>query len=55
MQLLTVVSEGLGVLLENALLYEQSEIAHQVQRRLAEESSALAEIGRIVSSSMGIE
>ena len=43
---MTVVSEGLGVLLENA---------HQVQRRLAEESSVLAEIGRIVSSSMDIK
>ena len=52
---MTVVSEGLDVLLENALLHEQSEIAHQVQRRLAEESSVLAEIGRIVSSSMDIK
>ncbi|HIM63018.1 MAG TPA: GAF domain-containing protein [Dehalococcoidia bacterium] len=35
-QLLTAVSEGLGVLLENSLLHEESEIAHQAQRRLAE-------------------
>ena len=55
MQLLTAVSERLGVLLENALFNEQSEIARQVQRRLAEESSVLAEIGRIVSSSMDIK
>ena len=54
-QLLTAVSEGLGVLLENSLLHEQSEIDHQVQRRLAEEASVLAEIGRIVSSSMDIK
>ena len=54
-QLLTAVSEGLGVLLENSLLHEESEIAHQAQRRLAEESAVLAEIGRIVSSSMDIK
>ena len=54
-QLLTAVSEGLGVLLENSILHEQSEIDHQVQRRLAEEASVLAEIGRIVSSSTDIK
>jgi signal transduction histidine kinase len=54
-QLLTEVSEGLGVLLENSLLHERSEFAYQAQRRMAEESSVLAEIGRIVSSSTDIK
>jgi len=54
-QLLTAVSEGLGVLLENSLLHERSEFAYQAQRRMAEESSVLAEIGRIVSSSTDIK
>ena len=54
-RLLTAVSEGLGVLLENSLLHERSEFAYQAQRRMAEESSVLAEIGRIVSSSTDIK
>ena len=49
--LLTAIVEGLGVLLENSMLHQESEAAHEAQRRMAEENSAMAEIGRIISSS----
>ncbi|MCH8297301.1 MAG: GAF domain-containing protein [Chloroflexi bacterium] len=54
-ELLTAVGEGLGVLLENSMLHEESETAHRAQRRMAEVNSAMAEISRIISSSLDID
>ena len=52
--LLTSVGEGLGVLLENSLLQQESDKAHQAQLDLADENVVIAEIGRILGSSLNI-
>jgi len=53
--LLAAVGEGFGVLLENSLLHEETERSHQVQRRLAEEHEVMAEIGRVIGSSLDMD
>ena len=53
--LLTSVGEGLGVLLENSLLQEETEDSRLAQLRFANENAVIAEVGRILSSSMDIE
>ena len=51
---MAAVGEGLGVLLENSMLHEESETANQTQRRMAVENAVMADIGRIISSSLDI-
>ncbi len=53
--LLAAIGEGLGVLLDNSMLHEETQRAHQAQRQLAEENAVMAEIGRIVNSSLDID
>ena len=53
--LLTAVGEGLGVLLDNSLLQEETELSHLAQRRLSDEHEVMAEIGRVISSSLDME
>jgi len=53
--LLTAVGEGLGVLLDNSLLHEETERSHLSQRRLSDEHEVMAEIGRVIGSSLDME
>lgn len=53
--LVTAVVEGLGGLIENSMLHEESEKANLEQRRLVEEKSAMAEISRIINLSPDID
>ena len=54
-RLLTAVGEGLGSLLENSRLQDETEKAHQAQAQLALESQLMAEIGQAIGSSLDIE
>ena len=55
----TALAERIGFLigpaLENARLYEEAQRTEEEQRRVAQEEASLAEIGRIISSSLRFE
>ena len=53
--LLTAVGGGLGTLLENSMLHDENQQSDRAQRRLAQESQVMAEIGQEISSSLEIE
>ena len=53
--LLTAVGGGLGTLLENSMLHDENQQSDRAQRRLAQESQVMTEIGQEISSSLEIE